>query len=434
MKDYKIIDTNKEQTEISYKINADVKAWQDCQDQAVAQISSTIKIPGFRHGKIPMNLIKSKINKNDIINKAYSIFFKTFLPIFVNEHEKDDFIEETATISIITIDERNLIFWLKYDLYPEIAIGEYKKFDIKLQSEEVTDAEVENELVYYTRRDVMLSNKPEDALAEKGDNVNINYSGKLDNEYFEGGTASNYDLVLGSNTFIPGFEDQLIGKKAGEKVEVNVTFPENYHAEKLAGKPVIFEVEINSIQNVIQPELTPEYFAKFKIDGVDSEKTFKKYLHNQLKEMKHMNNMTDFKKQFRDAVANSTRINYYPGILIKHEMERLETETKDTAEKKGLSIHAYKKQLGYLDDESYENGIKRTAMENIRIVLAVHKMIEDLKIEVTAKDLENYYEKLAKLYGQSVDDIKKITKGNALNIEAFILQENLFEKLISYYM
>jgi len=221
--------------------------------------------------------------------------------------------------------------------------------------------------------------------------------------------------------------------KKGETKDIEITFPENYFSQQMAGKKVTFKVTVNSIHKVNKPELNAEYFEKFKLPNIKSEEDFKKYISTQLSEWKKYKSLQDFQQQFSEQILKVATLDSYPKVLLNDEMKRIDKETNKIAEEKKMTKAHYLKQLGYENDKTYTDGLLKTAQRNITFILALEKIAKDLKIEVTEADYEEYYNKLAKLYNMDVEEVKKKFSKNIEGIQSFIYQSKIFEQLYKIY-
>jgi trigger factor len=192
-------------------------------------------------------------------------------------------VSDRPDVNVVEITEEKIVFTAAFDSMPVVTLADYKKFDLKLESTEVSQEEVEHEFNRMIKKDIMLVPK-ESGTVQNGDSLDIDFIGYKDGIAFPGGAAKNQELEIGSNSFIPGFEEALIGMSIGETKSINLSFPNDYHAEDLAGKDVKFDVTVNSISSVERPEFNEQYFSKFKLEDVKTESEFKNYLKKQLVE------------------------------------------------------------------------------------------------------------------------------------------------------
>jgi trigger factor len=238
-------------------------------------------MPGFRPGKAPINAIKKAVHPQEYIQAAANKQINDTIRDFSETTPETNFIGASPKVEVKQANEHTLVFSATFEKMPTVKIADYKTFDIKLMDEKVTNEEVQHEFDRMVKKDVMLTNK-DDGTVENGDSVNIDFTGYLNDKKFPGGSSKNYDLVIGSNSFIPGFEEQIIGMKNGEEKDILVTFPKDYHSTDLAGKETKFVVKVNSIHSVSYPTFNKEYFSKFKLPGITNESEFKEYLKKQL--------------------------------------------------------------------------------------------------------------------------------------------------------
>jgi trigger factor len=226
------------------------------------------------------------ISSQEVVYKAVDRFANKMISEFIesieSNKEYDTIISESLKTSLISMDESKVVLKLEFDSIPSVDLPDYKKFKLNIPSTEVDDREVESEFNKIIQRDRMLVPKEDQATVENGDSVNFDFVGKKDGVAFEGGSAKEYEMIIGSGQFIPGFEEQMIGMKIGEEKVINVSFPSDYHAKELAGAPVTFDVKINSIALLQNPEFDEDYFKKFNIANVKSDVDMKNYLRNQL--------------------------------------------------------------------------------------------------------------------------------------------------------
>ncbi|MDR2557284.1 MAG: trigger factor [Mycoplasmataceae bacterium] len=411
------------------------KEWEEAVANAFNALASSLKIQGFRSGKIPPELIKKNISEQDVFARAAQKILRNFFTDEQFWHNKEykkitaKIIDGSPEIKVIKLDNNEFNFQAQFKLRPVVELPNLKKLDLQYEKIKVSSEEVENEIHRYLEKDTLLVPKA-DQVVKKGDSVNINFIGKIDDKPFNGGTANDYDLIIGSNAFIAGFEDQLIGLKANESKQINVTFPNDYHEKSLAGKPVVFDVYINRVCDIKYPELNAEYLSKFKIDA-KNEKEFYKYVEKQIYEWKEFNQFTDLKKQITDKLSNLTTVDYIPDELVQHEQRRLHDELINEANKDHLTVQKEISKKGFSSDEQYDVYEKEKARKNIVFALAIDKVIDEYGIEVTEKDLDEYFEKASKVYGISVEQLKEHYRDNIRSIESFIVHDKAIKKIIS---
>jgi trigger factor len=227
-----------------------------------------------------MAAVRGAIDTNELFNRAINIQINATIKEF-GSSTQENLISDRPDVNVTEITEEKLVFTAAFDSMPTVKLADYKNFDLKLDSTEVTADEINHEFNRMIKKDTMLVPK-ETGPVQKGDLLNIDFYGYKDGLAFPGGSAKNQELEIGSNSFIPGFEEALIGMNIGETKSIDLSFPKDYHVEDLAGKEVKFDVIVNSINSVEQPEFNEQYFSKFKLENVKTEHEFKEYLKKQL--------------------------------------------------------------------------------------------------------------------------------------------------------
>lgn len=276
----------------------------------------------------------------------------------------------------------------------------------------------------------MLTEKDSQIIAN-GDMANIDFEGFLDDKPFPGGAAKAFDLEIGSGSFIPGFEDQLLGLKKGDKKDIFVTFPTDYHEKSLAGKKTKFTITVNNIKQITKPEINNEYAKKFNLPNVHTLEDLRKHIREQILEMK--------KIQARDAVVplisqeliQMTKVSYIPESLLKDEKNRIISDTKNRAQQANVDYLKYiNTQLGYKSEADFLKNVDETATKNLILVLAIEKLIEDMKIQVTDNDLNEYFKKISQYYGTPVNQLKQTFETRLEGLKVFLTQQKLFDEII----
>jgi trigger factor len=291
---------------------------------------------------------------------------------------------------------------------------------------------VQAQLRQYIANDIILEPKHEQVVSD-GDSANINFVGKLDGVEFENGSANDYELIIGSKSFIDNFEQQLIGMKAQETKDINVTFPQQYQEPSLAGKPVTFTVTVNKVSIPKLPEMSEEYLKKFNID-VKDEKEFSKYIENQLYEAKQYQQFTDLKQQITKQIMALSKINYIPEHLLIQEKNRLHDQLTQEASKQNQSLLEHVQQQGYETLDAYDKYEQIMAENNLVFAFAIDKIIQELDIKIDESDLNDYFAKAAKVYNIAPDKIRDVFADHMNSIESFVLHEKVMKTIAEYYV
>lgn len=381
----------------------DAETFDKALDQAFKKVVKNVSVPGFRKGRVPRPIFEQRFGVEVLYQDALDIV----LPDAYAKAVEESGIEPVAQpeIDIEQIEKgKDLVFTATVVVKPEVKLGQYKGLEVTKVDTEVTEEEVNAEIETLQKRYAELVVK-EDEPAEKGDTVVIDFEGFIDGEAFGGGKAENYSLELGSNSFIPGFEDQLVGVKAGDEKEVNVTFPEDYHEEKLAGKDAVFKVKVHEVKTLELPELDDD----FAIDVDDEVETFaelKEKIKKRLEENKEHMARHRIENEVIELAAKNAEIDV-PEEMIDSEIERMINELDQQFRAQGLNLDLYQQMTGNKLDDLKES-MREDAEKRVRANLTIEAIAEAEKIEVTDEEVNEELEKMANMYNLSVDKIKEM--------------------------
>lgn len=381
----------------------DAETFDKALDQAFKKVVKNVSVPGFRKGRVPRPIFEQRFGVEVLYQDALDIV----LPDAYAKAVEESGIEPVAQpeIDIEQIEKgKDLVFTATVVVKPEVKLGQYKGLEVTKVDTEVTEEEVNAEIETLQKRYAELVVK-EDEPAEKGDTVVIDFEGFIDGEAFEGGKAENYSLELGSNSFIPGFEDQLVGVKAGDEKEVNVTFPEDYHEEKLAGKDAVFKVKVHEVKTLELPELDDD----FAIDVDDEVETFaelKEKIKKRLEENKEHMARHRIENEVIELATKNAEIDV-PEEMIDSEIERMINELDQQFRAQGLNLDLYQQMTGNKLDDLKES-MREDAEKRVRANLTIEAVAEAEKIEVTDEEVNEELEKMANMYNLSVDKIKEM--------------------------
>ncbi|ASA97779.1 MULTISPECIES: trigger factor [Anoxybacillus] len=372
-------------------------------DEAFKKVVKKVQIPGFRKGKIPRSLFEKRFGVESLYADALDIL----LPEAYAKAVEETGIEpvDRPEIDVEQIEKgKSLIFTAKVTVKPEVTLGQYKGLEVEKLDDTVTDEDVEQELKRLQERHAELVVK-EEGTVENGDTVVIDFEGFVDGEPFEGGKAENYSLVVGSGTFIPGFEEQLIGMAAGEEKDIEVTFPEEYHAEQLAGKPAVFKIKLHEIKTKQLPALDDE-FAK----DVDEEVETLDALKEKIKERLTNEKKEEAEAALRDAVVQKATENAQmdiPEVMVKNETDRMIREFEQRLQMQGLNLDLYYQFSGQ-DEAALREQMKEEAEKRVRVTLTLEAIVKAENIDVTEEEVEKELQEMASLYNLSVDQLKEL--------------------------
>ncbi|CAM3908446.1 trigger factor [Geobacillus sp. FSL K6-0789] len=372
-------------------------------DAAFKKVVKNIALPGFRKGKVPRVLFEKRFGVEALYQDALDILLPEAYAKAVEEAGI-----EPVSMPEIDIEQmekgKSLIFKAKVTVKPEVKLGQYKGLEVEKMDTTVTDEDVENELKRLQENYAELVVK-EDGTVENGDTVVIDFEGVVDGEPFEGGKAENYSLEIGSGTFIPGFEEQLVGMKAGEEKEIQVTFPEEYHAEQLAGKPATFKVKVHEVKAKQLPALDDE-FAKDVDEEVETLDELKAKIRARLEEAKKNEAETALRNAVVEKAAANAEIDI-PAVMVQNETDRMLREFDQRLQMQGLNLQLYYQFSGQ-DEAALREQMKEDAEKRVRAALTLEAIAKAENIEVTDEEVEEELQKMAEAYNLSVDKLKEL--------------------------
>ena len=375
-------------------------------DKAFKKVVKQINVPGFRKGKVPRQIFEQRFGVEALYQDAADIV----LPEAYGEAIEETGIKpvDQPEIEVQQIEKgQDFKFDATVTVEPEVELGDYKGLEIEKQDAELTDEEVD-EAINQQLNQLSEMVVKEDGAVEEGDTVNIDFDGYVDGEQFEGGQADSYDLEIGSGSFIPGFEEQLVGVKAGEEKDVNVTFPEEYHAEELSGKEATFKTKVNEIKYKEVPELDDEIANELDSDA-ETVDQYKENLRKRLAEQKQTEAENVQKEEAIQKASDNAKIDI-PEAMVNTELDRMLQEFGQRMQQQGLSLETYF-QISGQDESQLREQMKDDAEARVRTNLTLTAIADKEDIEVSEEDIDKELEKMSEQFNISVEDIKN-TLGN----------------------
>lgn len=372
-------------------------------DHAFTRTKKRISVPGFRKGHVPRTIFNQMYGEeslyqdalNDVLPDAYEAAIKEAgiepvdqPQVNVESMEKGQPWTLTATVAV----------------KPEVTLGDYKGMEVPEQDTSVSDADVDSELENKRQQQAELVLKEDEAAAD-GDTVVIDYEGSVDGEKFDGGSADNYSLVLGSGSFIPGFEDQLVGHKAGEDVDVNVTFPEDYHAKDLAGKDALFKVKIHEVKEKQLPELDDE-FAKDVDEDVETLAELKDKVKKQLQDQKEAAAKAAIEDAAIEAAVANAETEEIPQAMLDDDTNRQLQQYLAGMQQQGINPQMYF-QITNTTEDDLRKQFADDAAKRVKTNLVLEAVVKDANLNATDEDVQNEIADLAKQYGMDEEAVSK---------------------------
>ena len=413
-------------TKVAVNVTLGVSELKDAELAALNELGKDIKVPGFRKGKVPVSVVSKNVNPNVLAQKTLeSALSKAVADAFISEKLQALDRPEVEVKKFLPGSE--LEFTAESEVMPKIKIGDYKNLKSTAKKVSVTKkdiAEITDRL-----KKGFSSKKTVQRPAKLTDEVNIDFEGKKDGIAFDGGKGEKYDLVLGSNSFIPGFEDGIIGKKTGETFDLKLTFPEDYHADNLKGAEVVFTTTINEIKEVVEPELNDELAAK-----AGPFKTVEELEDDIKREITKQKETEATEKLKDDLVAELVEKSTVPvpDVLLKDQMKLIEQDTNGNLMYRGMSIDDYIKSLKYKDKNDWlENEVRPIAEKRVKAGLLLAELSKVEKIEATENELLEKINQLGKQYPS--EDMRKHLKTPEVqrDVANRILTEKTVDRLVS---
>ena len=393
------VENTENKNEVKLTFNIEAEKFEEAMKKVYVKTAKYFNIPGFRKGKAPMQLVERQYGSAIFYEDA----FNELVPDIYDEAIKENKIEAVSrpNIDIVQMEKgKELIFTATVETKPEVELGKYKGIEIKKIEYNTTDKDIEHELGHMAERNSRLVSI-EDRPVEKGDITTIDFVGSIDGVEFEGGKAENHELEIGSNTFIPGFEDQIIGMKIDEEKDIKVKFPEDYFSKDLAGKDAIFKVTLHEIKKKESPKIDDE-FAKdvSEFDTLDE-------LKNSIKEKLDTENTEKAKYETEEeaikVVCDNTKLDI-PNGMIELEIDNMVKDMENRLSYQGLNLNQYLQIMGKTETE-IRDSFKEQAEKNIKSRLVLEAIVKAEKIEVTPEEVSDKIKEMAKQYGRKEDEL-----------------------------
>lgn len=384
---------------VNYKVSGE--EWAKAKDEAFAKIVKKAKVDGFRQGKVPRNIFEKKYGTGDIISEAMEKIVDAKYAETIVKEKLVPVVEPKLEIEKASDDE--LEFKITFILDPEVKLGNYKGLKVKKEEAKVTKKEIEHEVSHILDRYAELVSK--DGAVEDGDTVIIDFKGFKDNEAFEGGSAEGYSLEIGSHSFIPGFEEGIIGMKKDESKDIDLTFPEDYMAKDLAGQKVVFNVLVHDIKKRVVPELDEEFFKDLDMEGVTNKEELNKVIEEEIKAQKEHDNENKFIDDLLEAASKNMTIDLDEEI-IDAEVERMYKQFTERLKMQGIDEELYFTYAG-VTKEKVKEDMKKEAEARVKYRYLLEAIVKEEKIEIADKEAKEELKKMADTYKMTEEELLK---------------------------
>lgn len=387
-------------------IKIEGEEWDKAIDKAFEKANKNAKIPGFRPGKAPKEVFFKKYGKESLFLDAADIVLSSAYDKMIEEN-KDLKIVAQPQVSLRSLGEDKVEFLFKLTTYPEVKLGKYTKLGVKKEKIEVTKEEIEESILNMRNR--YAENITKDGSIENGNIAIIDFDGYKDDVPFEGGKAENYSLEVGSNTFIPGFEEQLIGLKAGDEKDIKVTFPEDYHAEELKGQDAIFKIKVNEVKEVKIPELDKEFFEDLGMEGINDKESLEKQVEENIKTHKETHAEDHYIDELLTKASENMEVNV-PDAMVSEEVDRMIRQYEENLKMQGITLEQFYK-FTNSDEAALKDQMKEEALKRVKERLLLEAIKEKENIKATDEEVEQEADNLAKKYNMAKDEFLKLFGG-----------------------
>ena len=397
--------TKLEHGHVQVDVVVDQKSWKDAQEKAFNKLAEKVTVDGFRQGKAPRHLVEKKIDMMKVLDEAINSLLPKIYEEILTEDKVRPYARPQVDVTKVSDTELEVKFVLV--TAPEVKLGQYKGLEIGKKAVKVAKKDVDEAIEATLKENASLVVKEGESVL--GDTVVMDFVGTVDGVAFEGGTAENYELELGSHQFIPGFEEQLVGHKAGEKVEVNVTFPENY-TENLKGKAAVFACTIHEVKEKKLPVLNDEFVKELKLQGVETVEAFRDHKQKELQRAKENEARREYMNKLLEAIAKNSEVDLAKEIVDSQVESRKEDMVK-RIQQSGLKLEQYLQILGQTE-EQFNAQITEQAIKEVTDYVILNEVGNAEGIEITEADLEFEYAKIADQYHMTIDEVKKALGNN----------------------
>ena len=382
-------------------VTIETETWKKAQEKAFNKLAQKVEIKGFRKGQAPKNMIKQHIPAQSLIYEAIEVVAQEALVKGVEEHHVE--LIDRPELALEKVDENECVLKFVCPIKPDVTLGQYTDLGYHIDEITVTEEEIDEELKTLKEQKADLEVK-EDGTVEKGDSVVMDFEGFLDGVAFEGGKAENYDLEIGSGQFIPGFEDQMIGMKAEEEREINLSFPEDYHVDELKGQAVVFKVKVHEIKTKVLPEIDEEFIADLKLKDVTNMEELREYIrkaHHDHKEMQLVNAATEevLKKASDNATVN------IPEVMINNEIEQMLKGYEQRLMAQGLTLDKYLEFAHQTRDE-FKATLRDEAARKVKLNLVFEAIADKENVQVSDEEVAEQLKRMSEMYEMEVEQIK----------------------------
>ncbi len=413
-----------ENSQVELILSFEGEEWKDANKKAFDKLAKEVEVPGFRKGHAPENLVRQKIDHARVINDAIDMLLQPAYETALDEEKIMPFARPNLEITKVTDDEMEAK--ISIIVAPEVELGQYKGLHVEKTAVEVTPEEIDAEIAKLASDNAELITKTGEAAL--GDTVVIDFVGYVDGKAFDGGAANNYSLELGSNSFIPGFEDQIVGMKENEEKDIQVKFPENYVPE-LKGKDATFHIVLHEVKEKKVPAIDADFVSELAYDGVETVDQLKTKVENDIRAREEQDAKNAYYEALVKLIRDGSKITIHPQI-IHDEVEAMKENFANQVQQNGLTLEQYYQITGQTP-EDVESKMAVDAEINIRSVLALEKIAEVENLHVTQEEVDFELAKIAQQYSMELEKVKEILKPQMSSFARDIQNRKISEFLLA---
>ena len=396
-------------------VEVEQNAWKKAQDKAVDKLTKDVEVQGFRKGQAPKELARKQISDSSVMMEAMNLIANDSFVAGMVEHKLEPVATPELDVKEMTADSLTLLF--NVTVKPEVELGEYKGIKVEAEDITVSDEDVEAELAKLQEEQAELVLK-EEGTVESGDTTVIDFEGFKEDVAFEGGKGENYTLEIGSNSFIPGFEEAMIGMAAGEEKDLNITFPENYHVEDLKGQPVVFKVKLHEIKSKQLPELNDAFVELLDDEEVKTLEALKASIKHNLEHNRQHAEEDRVNDVLVQTVADNAKINV-PEAMITEELNQMFNEFQQRLAQQGMNFELYSQILGQTE-EDVKSQMGEDAEKRVRTRLTLEKIAEVEGLKVDDEEVEKEFAAISEAYGIELEQVKELVSIDAVTYDILL--------------
>lgn len=404
--------TLKEKSTGELKVTIEGENWKTAQKKAFNKLAKELEIPGFRKGSVPAAMAKKYVPAQKIMLEAVEHCAQDLLDAGIDEHSLWPISRPELNIEEISEEAATMSF--TFAVKPEVKLGEYKGLAYEVAETSVSEEEVDAELKRIQENFAELEVK-EEGEVENGDTAVIDFEGFKDGVAFEGGKGENHPLEIGSNSFIPGFEEQVIGMKKEETKDINVTFPENYQAAELAGQPVVFKVTVHEIKAKVLPELNDDLAKDVNAPNVETMEDLKALIRKNQEEQKQQNAENEATNKLISTVVDACEVEI-PEIMIKNETDDMIQDYANRLQQQGISLQQFFQITGQ-NEETLREQMAKDAESKVKLRLVLDAVATQENLEVGEEDIDTEYGLIASQYNMEKDKVKELIPASSISYD-----------------